>query len=105
MTMKELCKRSAEELMELECALTMRGNLNAATRVNEVRKYYNQRVRVVKGRKVPHGTEGVCFWMCAYDNSRYGDPWGIYTTVRIGIRDDDGNVHFTSLNNVELANR
>lgn len=103
MNMKELSTRTDAQLAELEYALTVRGNLNAATRVHEVRTYYGKRVRVTKGRKVAHGTEGECFWMGSYDNSKYGDTWGIYTTVRIGIRDDNGDVHWTALDNVELV--
>lgn len=101
MTMKELSVMSESELDALEFQMVMRGNLNAASRIADVKKYYHKRVRVVKGRKVAHGIEGECFWMCAYDNSKYGDPWGIYTSVRIGIKDDSGEVYWTSLNNVE----
>ena len=102
MTMKELCRMTDEELEALSFTLASRGNLRACGLIADVRKYYHKRVMVVKGRKVPHGTTGECFWMCSYDNSKYGDPWGIYTTVRIGIKDDDGNIYWTSLENVEL---
>jgi hypothetical protein len=46
------------------------------------------RVRVVKGRKVPNGTEGECFWV---GETQYG--------TRIGIRDDAGTVHWTAATN------
>jgi len=51
-------------------------------------------VRVVRGRKVPHGTEGVLFWMKeqAYDGK---------TVVRIGVKDSEGEAHWTYLKNVE----
>jgi len=78
------------------------GNYKAVALINDVKKFYHKMVRVVKGRKVPHGTFGECFWMGSYDNSKYGDPWGIYTSVRIGIKDTDGNVYWTALNNVEI---
>lgn len=103
MDMKELSKKSAAELQELEYQMMLRDNMRAASLINDVRKYYHKTVTVVKGRKVPHGTTGECFWMGAYDNSKYGDPWGIYTTVRIGIKDDEGNVFWTALSNVKLA--
>ncbi len=80
-----------------------KGNTKAMDTIAKVQRYYHQRVKVVKGRKVPIGTEGICFWMGEYDNSKYDDPWGIYTATHIGIRDDDANVYWTSLNNVELA--
>jgi len=103
MTMKKLSRLSDDDLSKLSLELMRRDNLIGSVLVDEVRMYYHKRVTVVKGRKVPHGTTGECFWMQSYDNSKYGDPWGIYTTVRIGIRDDDGNVYWTSLDNVELA--
>lgn len=91
------------ELLELKTALVMRGSMNAAREVGEFIEYYGERVRVVKGRKVPHGTEGVVVWLRRYDNSKYGDPWGIYSNTRIGIKDDSGTVHYTALDNVEKA--
>ena len=102
MTMKELSKLSEEKLDELAFYMLERGNMKAAGLISDVKKYYHKRVKVIKGRKVPLGTEGECFWMCSYDNSKYGDPWGIYTSVRIGIKDDAGNVHWTALDNVTV---
>ena len=104
MTLKELSKCTDKELNEMAMFMAERGNTRALGDINIVRNYYHQRVKVVKGRKVPHGTEGECFWMGEYDNSKYGDPWGIYTTIRIGIKNDSGEVFWTSLNNVELVN-
>ena len=49
---------------------------------------------VVKGRKVPLGTTGECIW---YGPSRY-DRGG-----RVGIKDETGNVHWTSARNVEVV--
>lgn len=47
-------------------------------------------VRVVKGRKVPLGTEGEVFWL--------GDKgWG----YSVGIKTADGAKHFTAVKNVE----
>lgn len=90
------------QLLELQTALTVRGNLNAATEVSEFRKFYGKTVRVVKGRKVPKGTTGKCFWTKRYDYSRHGDPWGIYSSTRIGIKTPDGEVYFTNVNNVVI---
>lgn len=49
-------------------------------------------VRVVRGRKVPIGTEGQIMWM--------GESYG---QRRIGIRLADGTVAWTALANVELV--
>lgn len=103
MTMKELSKYSDEELNEMSMYFAERENLRACSLISKVRDYYHKQVKVVKGRKVPIGTTGECFWMNSYDNSKYGDPWGIYTTIRIGIKDDAGNVYWTSLDNVEAV--
>lgn len=51
-------------------------------------------VVVVKGRKVPIGVEGEMFWMKE-------QKFGRNTTVRIGIKDSEGEVHWTYLKNVK----
>lgn len=51
-----------------------------------------KRVVVVRGRKVAKGTTGVCIWV---GSGTYGD--------RVGIKDDAGEVHWTALTNVEVA--
>lgn len=51
-----------------------------------------KQVVVFKGRKVPKGTTGECFWI--------GDKgWGL----NVGIRDASGNVHWTAASNVKVA--
>jgi len=52
-----------------------------------------KRVRVVRGRKVARGTEGVVIWR---GQSNYGG-------YRIGIKDAAGEVHWTAESNVEVA--
>lgn len=103
MTMKELSKYSDEELREMWRYFAQSENLTACTAISLVRQFYNKQVKVVKGRKVPIGTVGECFWMGSTDYSKYGDPWGIYTKYRCGIKDADGKVYWTSVNNIELA--
>jgi hypothetical protein len=49
-------------------------------------------LKVVRGRKVPIGTIGVCFWL---GRREYG--------VRVGIKDQAGNVHWTAATNVEVV--
>lgn len=51
-----------DELNELKFEATVRGNLNAAREISEFQKVFGKMVRVVKGRKVPIGTEGVVFF-------------------------------------------
>lgn len=51
-----------------------------------------KRIVVIRGRKVARGTAGVCIWI--------GD--GTYGT-RVGLKDDAGTVHWTSLDNVKVA--
>ena len=102
MTMKELTKYTEEELYRISCQMAIRGNMVAVKMISYVKEFYNKDVKVVKGRKVPHGVTGKCFWMGSYDHSKYGDPWGIYTSVRVGIKDIDGNVYWTSVDNIEV---
>lgn len=45
-------------------------------------------LRVVKGRKVPVGTEGVCIWL---GDGNYGS--------RVGLKDASGTVHWTAATN------
>ena len=103
MTMKELSKCSETELNEMWQYFAASGNMVACSAIRLVQKFYNKQVRVVKGRKVPIGTVGECFWMGSTDYSKYGDPWGIYTKYRVGIKDTDENVYWTSADNIELA--
>ena len=103
MTMKEMSRMSREDLMQAKRYAVASGNLNAAVRMDEVLKFYGNTVKVVKGRKVPIGTTGECFWMGSTCHSPYGDPWGIYSYVRIGIKDEDENIYWTNLDNVELV--
>lgn len=62
--------------------------------------FAEKRVTVVKGRKVPIGTTGKCFWIGSTCYSPHGDPWGIYTQFRVGIRTDNGDVYWTNADNI-----
>jgi hypothetical protein len=68
-------KRSAEE-----------AEANAKNRAHAVRK--GGKVKVVKGRKVPKGTVGECFWE---GGGQYGP--------RIGLKEADGTTHWTATSN------
>jgi hypothetical protein len=48
-------------------------------------------LKVVKGRNVPKGTTGECFWI---GESKWGK--------RVGIKDAAGTVHWTAITNVEV---
>lgn len=78
----------------------MNDNLQAMTEISQRDTYMNERVRVVKGRKVPHGTEGVVVWL---KRVHYGQGYWNGWDTRIGIETNDGERVFTSLNNVELV--
>lgn len=54
-----------------------------------------KRVRVVRGRKVPVGTEGEVFWTGADRYNRH--------ETRVGLRDDAGTTHWTSASNLEVV--
>lgn len=96
-------RMNESELSSLRFEALRRENLNAVREIDDHITYYNKRVKVVKGRKVPLGIEGVCFWLRRYDYSKYGDPYGVRSNTRVGIKTDDGDVYFTSVDNVEIA--
>ena len=103
MNMMEFLKGySPAMLVKLEQHYGLQGNFVKARLVGEFRETYGKRVKVVRGRKVPLGTVGECFWMGATNYKKYPDYWGIGLVVRIGIRDDAGVVYWTSLRNVEV---
>lgn len=96
-------KMTEDQLTKIKMYAISAGNANAAVEISEFQELFGKRVIVVKGRKVTKGTTGIVFWLKRYDNSKYGDPWGIYSNTRIGFKDDDGNVFFTSSGNVEIV--
>lgn len=102
MTMMDLKGKSDKELDELEFALAMRENHRAVSLIAQFRKLYDKTVKVVKGRKVPKGTTGKCFWIGVTSYAKYADPWGLYDSVRVGIKDEDGEVYWTAADNVEV---
>lgn len=70
---------------------------NNATKV-EVGKI----VKVVKGRKVPIGTVGTVFWQKEVNYDRYGRWYN--AQMRIGIKDEKGNVWWLNQQNVVVEN-
>ena len=80
----------------------LRDELNHAyAKLTELRK--GLRARVVKGRKVPVGTEGEVMWIGEqhYGGATYrnGRTLGGRTSTRVGLRDDAGTVHWTAWEN------
>jgi hypothetical protein len=61
--------------------------------------FLDKRVKVVKGRKVPHGTEGVAFWV---GMRNYSGEWFMWQAI-IGFKDDAGEVYFTNSKNLEVV--
>lgn len=53
-----------------------------------------KKVRVVKGRKLSHGTEGIIFWVGSCNYNRY--------RTRVGIQLTNGDKVFTDASNVEV---
>lgn len=84
---------------EFERLLTNETNKAARERVNVALQYAARKnslakgvtAEVVKGRKVAKGTTGVVIWI---GNGQYGE--------RVGLKDADGNVHWTASSNVEV---
>lgn len=103
MNSKDLKNCTTEELSTLEFELTKRDNPVAARFIRSFKKFYGKNVVVNRGRKVPRGTVGNVFWMGQTDYSKYGDKWGISTSIRVGIKDESENVYWTALNNVDLC--
>lgn len=103
MNCKDYKRMSIKELEELKFQAIYIGNYQAANEISDFIEFYGKDVIVNRGRKVPKGTTGTVFWIGSFDNSKHGDPWGIYTTRRVGIKDKNGEVFFTNLENVDIV--
>jgi len=84
---------------EVQTLATLEKNVLKAQKAHELAKAAAQivkgsRVKVVRGRKVPQGTEGVVFWMG--DGSTGGPLWAQRSTTRLGIKTDDGVTHWVN---------
>ena len=73
--------RTEREAYEARCAAQEKARREAPAK--------GKVLRVVKGRKVPKGTEGVCIWI---GSGAYGE--------RVGIKDAKGEIHWTASSNV-----
>ena len=71
---------------------------------NISRDDFGRRVVVTKGRKVPVGTEGIILWFGYYERGYKNSGVDPYQCVqKIGIKDDNGNMHYTYTHNCEFV--
>lgn len=61
------------------------------------RRWYGKRVKVVRGVKIPVGTEGTVFWYGA--GRSYG--YSRMIPMRVGFKSDAGETFWVSAGNVE----
>lgn len=94
-------RMSDKQKQEYYLALAMRDNHAAMTEFNALEKYLDKPVEVVKGRKIPIGTKGICFWAGAANYSKYKNWWS--WTIRLGIKTEKGETFFIAEHNVKLA--
>ena len=95
-----LSQMSAQQLDQYEAYCRAQENLQEVVEVADYRKYYGQRVEVIKGRKVPVGTAGKVFFVKRVNYGR--DQWTGWAT-RIGLETDAGQTYFTSASNLRIA--
>lgn len=94
-------RMSDEQKQEYYLALAMRDNHAAMMEFNALEKYLDKPVEVVKGRKIPIGTKGICFYAGAVNYNKYPKWWN--WTIRLGIMTEKGERFFTAEHNVELS--
>lgn len=95
----KLNKMTESELERYEEYCVNAGNLEALVEIRKHREFYGHEVKVVKGRKIPHGTQGVVFYV---ERIHYGYQWWKGWSTRVGLKDDNGNVFFTDSNNLQV---
>lgn len=95
----KLNRMTEKELEQYREYCIQAGNTSALTEINEHKKFYGKNVKVIKGRKIVHGTIGTVFYV---ERIHYGYQWWKGWVTRIGFKDDDGNVYFTNDNNLEV---
>lgn len=93
--------RGTKQLEEYRMHCAIRENHAAIAEIHAYEKYLDNPVKIVKGRKIPIGTTGTCFWIGMRNYSKYGNWWS--WEVRIGFKDKNGNAFFTPERNIELC--
>ena len=84
-----------EQYHKMKMSAAMFDNLEAMVEIDDHQKLFHKDVKVIKGRKIPIGTQGKVVWL-----ERKCYSYMIYST-RIGIKTDNGVV-YTDANNVEV---
>ena len=82
-------------------ACAMRDNHAAMSEFYAYEKYLDKSIVIVKGRKIPIGTKGVCFYVGAVNYSKLKNWWD--WTIRIGFKTENGETFFTSERNIDLV--
>jgi len=77
-----------------------RDNLSAASELRDHEKFFGKTVEVFKGRKVPHGTRGVVVY---FKSTNYSGQPIVGWRTRIGLKDTEGNVFYTAIDNIRLC--
>jgi hypothetical protein len=76
------------------------GNTAALAELADFQEFYENKINVVKGRKIPHGTKGTVFYV---ERVHYGYQWWKGWSTRIGFKDDLGNTYFNDSKNVVIV--
>lgn len=96
--MYKLWEMSTEELTQYKMMCIARGNLEAMNEACDFIEFFHKNVKVIKGRKVPKGTQGEVVWI---KRRGYANTFSSYVTT-LGIKDKEGKMWYTNSDNVEL---
>ena len=66
------------------------------------KKFKGKKVVVARGRKVPKGTTGTCFWIGSKPIFKH-NGYQVATQYKCGVKDSNGSVYWTDPFNLELA--
>lgn len=99
MDVKSYRSMTSEQRKSYARACATYQNVGAMMELSAFEKYLDKQVITRKGRKVPIGTVGTCFWVGMRNYSKYGNWWS--WEVHIGLRGTDGQVYFTAEDNIE----
>ena len=94
--MPHYCNATPEQAAEYQASLQRLKDQQALEQMSAIENgeiVVGQTVKVYRGRKVAQGTIGIVFWVAEEE-----DAFGCY---KIGLKDEEGNKHFTSISNVD----
>ena len=95
--MPHYCTATPEEAAEYQAMLQRAKDQHALVQMSAIENgdiVVGQTVKVYRGRKVPQGTVGIVFWVADEE-----DAFGCW---KVGLKDEAGNKHFTSITNVDF---